>query len=74
MPEEPPEEIDSDDKSVTGAELAATKTLENSFNEDSKQMNKFNFSGLSFKDYVKAIQLELNDEMRRIVNLFITQK
>ncbi len=38
---------------------------------DEKNKSKFNFSGLSFKDYVRSIQEELNDELKILVNLFI---
>ena len=44
--------------------------------DQTKVMNKskFNFSGMSFKDYVRSIQEELNDELRILVNCFIQQK
>jgi len=38
---------------------------------DPKGKSKFNFSGMSFKDYVRSIQEELNDELRILVNAFI---
>lgn len=41
---------------------------------DPKRKSKFNFSGMSFKDYVNNIKEELNDEMKKIVNLYITQR
>lgn len=34
----------------------------------------FNFTGLSFKDYVKSFEERLNDEMKKIVKDFIMQK
>lgn len=42
--------------------------------DDMKGKSKFNFSGMSFKEYVRSIQEELNDELRVLVNTFIQQK
>ena len=36
--------------------------------EDGKRKTKFNFSGMSFAEYVKSIKESLNNEMREIVN------
>ncbi len=47
-----------DDEIVEEEEMAETKT-------------KFAFSGLDFKEYIKAIQAELNGQMERLVNLYI---
>ena len=38
---------------------------------DLRKISKFNFSGLSFKDYVSNIDTELNNEMSTLVSLFI---
>ena len=43
----------------------------NKSEEDPRGKSKFNFSGMSFKDYVRSIQEELNDELRILVNAFI---
>ena len=47
-----------DNEIVEEEEMAETKT-------------KFAFSGLDFKEYLKAIQAELNGQMERLVNLYI---
>lgn len=47
-----------DDEIVEEEEMVETKT-------------KFAFSGLDFKEYIKAIQAELNGQMERLVNLYI---
>ena len=40
-------------------------------NNELKKISKFNFSGLSFKDYVNSIDNDLNTEMASLVTLFI---
>ena len=62
-----PEEEDSPEEEVK-------QEIDENLNNDSKYKSKFNFSGMSFKDYVRSIQEELNDELRILVNRFIQQK
>ena len=38
---------------------------------DLKKISKFNFSGISFKDYVSSIADNLNKDMKSLVTLFI---
>jgi hypothetical protein len=47
---------------------------EDSDDEDSKGKTKFNFSGMSFAEYISSIKEGLNNEMRDIVNTFVKQK
>jgi glutamate synthase domain-containing protein 2 len=42
--------------------------------EDGKRKTKFNFSGMSFAEYVKSIKESLNNEMKEIVTTFVKQK
>jgi hypothetical protein len=44
---------------------------EDSDEEDSKGKTKFNFSGMSFAEYISSIKEGLNNEMRDIVNTFV---
>ena len=41
---------------------------------DMQKYSKFTFSGMSFKDYVHSIEVNLNEEMRKIVDTYIQQK
>lgn len=42
--------------------------------EDGKRKTKFNFSGMSFAEYVRSIKDGLNKEMNDIVTTFVKQK
>jgi hypothetical protein len=41
---------------------------------DLQKYSKFTFSGMSFKDYVHSIEQNLNEEMKKIVETYISQK
>ena len=38
---------------------------------DNAKKTLFNFTGMSFKDYIKSFNERLNDEIKAIVELFI---
>jgi len=42
--------------------------------QDRMKRTKFNFSGMSFAEYVKSIKETLNKEMNNIVTTFVKQK
>lgn len=56
------------------AEAAAREAEEAALDEDGKRKTVFNFSGMSFAEYVKSIKESLNKEMNEIVNTFVKQK
>jgi hypothetical protein len=47
--------------------------IEEEYATDLEQAKKtlFNFTGMSFKDYIKSFNEKLNDEIKAIVELFI---
>lgn len=42
--------------------------------EEEETQTKFALSGLDFKEYIKAIQVELMGEMEQLCNLYVAQK
>ena len=56
------------------AEEAAILEAQLEEEEDGKRKTKFNFSGMSFAEYVKSIKDGLNKEMNDIVTTFVDQK